>query len=72
MTVKRKSPSKRDTPWFTVLVRWDNLAKLKEIAARNRAPLTQTVGRLINNEYDAVFPERRKEPDARTHNVHTT
>jgi hypothetical protein len=72
MTEKRKSPSKRDTPWFTVLVRWDNLAKLKEIAARNKAPLTQTVGRLINNEYDAVFPERRKEPDACTHNVRTT
>jgi hypothetical protein len=33
--------------------------------------MTKTLGRLIETEYDLVFPESRKEPNARTHNVHT-
>lgn len=72
MPEKRKSPSKRDTPWYTAQIRYDNMAKLKEIAAHYNDPMTRTLGRLIETEYDLVFPESRKEPDARTHNVHTT
>ena len=72
MTEKRKSPSKRDTPWFTAQIRYDNMAKLREIADHNKDPMTRTLGRLIETEYDLVFPESRKEPNARTHNVHTT
>jgi len=72
MTPKRKSPSKRVTPWYTAQIRWDNMAKLKELACFDQTPVTKTLARLINNEYDAVFPERRKEPNACTHNVCTT
>jgi hypothetical protein len=32
--------------------------------------MTKTLGRLIETEYDLVFPESRKEPNACTHNVH--
>ena len=72
MPEKRKSPSKRDTPWFTAQIRYDNMAKLREIADHNNDPMTKTLGRLIETEYDLVFPESRKEPNARIHNVHTT
>jgi len=70
MTEKRKSPSKRDTPWFTAQIRYDNMAKLREIADHNNDPMTKTLGRLIETEYDRVFLESRKEPNAGTHNVH--
>jgi len=72
MTEKRKSPSKRDTPWFTAQIRFDNMAKLKEIAAFKKDPVTRTLARLIETEYAVIFPERRKEPDACTYNVRTT
>lgn len=72
MAEKRKPPSKRDTPWFTAQIRYDNMAKLREIADHYKDPMTRTLGRLIETEYDLVFPERRKEPDACTHNVRTT
>ena len=72
MAEKRKPPSKRDTPWFTAQIRYDNMAKLREIADHYKDPMTRTLGRLIESEYDLVFPERRKEPDACTHNVRTT
>jgi hypothetical protein len=71
MIEKRKSPSKRDTPWYTAQIRYDNMAKLREIADHNNDPMTRTLGRLIETEYDLVFPESRKEPNG-THNVHTT
>lgn len=69
MPEKRKSPSKRGTPWFTAQIRYDNMAKLREIADHNNDPMTKTLGRLIETEYNLVF---RKEPDGCTHNVHTT
>ena len=72
MAEKRKPPSKRDTPWFTAQIRYDNMAKLREIADHYKDPMTRTLGRLIESEYDLVFPERRKEPDAHIHNVRTT
>jgi len=65
------SPSKRvKSPWFTVMVRWDNMDKLKEISTYNRVPMTQTLARLICADYAAMI-ERRKEPDACIQNVHT-
>ena len=72
MTEKRKSPSKRDTPWFTAQIRFDNMAKLKEIAAFNKHPITRTLARLIETEYAVTFPESRKDSDACIHNVRTT
>jgi len=72
MTEKRKSPSKRETPWFTAQIRFDNMAKLKEIAAFKKDPVTRTLARLIETEYAVTFPERRKEPNACVHNVRTT
>lgn len=71
MTHKRKSPSKRDIPWFTAQIRYDNMAKLKEIASHNKASIAQTLARLIHTEYVLVFPESRKESHARIHNVYT-
>ena len=73
MPEKTASPSKRTkNPWFTVMVKWDNMQKLKEISAHHNVPMTQTLSRLICADHAFVFPERRKEPDACTHNVHTT
>jgi hypothetical protein len=46
------------------------MAKLREIADHNNDPMTKTLGRLIETEYDRVFLESRKEPNAGTHNVY--
>lgn len=70
MPEKRKSPSKRDTPWYTAQIRYDNMAKLREIADHFKDPMTKTLGRLIETEYDRVFLESRKESNAQTHHVH--
>lgn len=65
------SPSKRKkSPWYTVMVRWDNMAKLKKISILNGVPMTQTLSRLICSDYNELFPERRKESNANPHDVH--
>ena len=73
MPENSRSPSKRSkNPWFTVMVRWDNMQKLKEISTHHCVPMTQTLARLIATDHALVFPESRKEPNACTHNVRTT
>ena len=59
-----KPPSQRNKPWFTAIIRYDNMARLKEIAALTKAPVTQVLAGLIQREYDTLFQYSRKEGDA--------
>lgn len=65
-----KPPSQRNKPWFTAIVRYDNMARLKEIAAQTKTPVTQVLARLIQQEYDTLHTYSRKEGDA--HDPHPT
>jgi hypothetical protein len=40
------------------------MTKLRELAAREKSSVSATMGLLIANEYDTVFPEMRKETNA--------
>ena len=69
MTRKHVAPSKRKKAWFSTVIRFDNMARLKEIAAQTKAPVTQVLARLIQQEYDTLHTYSRK--DVNAHDPHT-
>ena len=65
MTRKHIAPSKRKKAWFSAIIRFDNMARLKEIAAQTKTPVTQVLAGLIQREYDTLHAYSRKEEDGR-------
>jgi len=59
--LKTTSPAKRKTPYNTVIIKFDAMTKLRELAAREKSSVSATMGLLIADKYDTVFPEMRKE-----------
>lgn len=64
--MKTTSPSKRKTPYNTVILRFDVMTKLRELAAREKKSVSATLSLLITEQYDTVFPEMRKENNAKS------
>jgi hypothetical protein len=64
--LKTTSPSKRKTPYNTVILRFDTMTKLRELAAREKKSISATLSLLVANQYDTVFPETRKESNAKS------